>query len=351
MNLTTGAEPDTSTGEVDEVGDEASDQCSLAPTIGAGVHRGSLRGYSSELEGACGRGGPDAFFRLEVPRRSDIKLRGLGTGFVPRVGVLPHSCASDWESRSLYCDEGVGTWLLDVAAGSGLVVSIGIDPENPELGLPPPMQGPDPLSFALEVRLRNVLEPGDLCEPSSRGRCTSGSACLAAPDVDEPDAPLGPARCTVLPGDTCESAVELALRTGVTTVELDPETLQTDAHAHSCGGARRRERVLRLVLPGPGPHALEVRGDRPQVGLALRSPSCVLEDERACADGEEAGTPVITAEVEGASALLFIELPPDETEDEGDTDGTSTGGTTGGEPGEEAPIIVEIEVLMAPASP
>jgi hypothetical protein len=344
-----GAGDESSTGEVYVPGKRATDQCDRAPEIGAGRHYGSLRGNAAELSGACGRGGPDAFFRLAVPRRTDVWLQGYGVGFVPRVGVLPHACTSEWSSRTLLCTEGVGAWLLDVGAGSSLVVSVGVDEDDPALDRPPPTEGLDPLQFALDVALRNVLEPGEPCLPEGVGRCGTGTACLPAPPPDdaEPEAPPGPAVCTPLEGDTCQSAVPVAVATGVTTVEIDPAAPQTDAHAHACGGARRRERVLRLELPGPGPHALEVRVEQPGVGLALRAPGCLPDDERGCIDPDAPPPAVLTVEVSGSAAFLFVELPPLEGEpDEGESgqgETESSGGTGGDAPGEEAPILVEVE--------
>lgn len=344
----TSSDTEGSTGIIDEPDSSPSDLCVRAPSIGPGVHEGALRGYSADLGGACGLGGPDAFYRLDVPRRSDVKLRGVGAQFVPRVGVLPHACTEEWHDRTLLCDQGVGTWLLDVPAGSSLVVSVGIDSEHEALGLPPPVAGPDPLSFALEVRLRNVLGPGDACEPAERGRCGAGTACVTPPPPPtEPNAPTGPAVCTVLAADTCATATELALDVGVTTVQIDPTTLHTDAHLHSCGGARRAERVLRLQLPPDGPHTISVEGDRAGVGLALRGPDCSADSERACAAADDTTPPSLVAEVADDAAFLFVELPP-----AADDDGGSTGdGTTGGDGGEEAPILVTVEVSAAAADP
>lgn len=333
----------SSTGEDYVPSNEATDQCELAPEIGAGRHHGSLRGNAAELSGACGLGGPDAFFHLAVPRRSDVWLQSYGVGFVPRVGVLPRACTSEWASRTLLCAEGVGSWLLDVAAGSSLVVSVGVDEASPLLDEPPPNEGPDPLGFALDVELRNVLEPGEPCLPLGMGRCGSGTACLPEPPPEdsEPDAPPGPSVCTLLEGDTCQTAVAVAVLSGLTEVAIDLATPQTDAHVHSCGGGRRRERVLRLELPGEGPHALEVSTEHPGVGLALRAPGCLVEDERGCVDPEGAQPAVLAVELSGDVAFLFVELPPVEG---GTGDGGSSSGSTGAdEPGEEAPIVVEIE--------
>lgn len=339
---------DSSTGAVVEPSDEANDQCDLAPVIGPARHYGTLRGNAADLAGACGLGGPDAFFRLSVPRRSDVWLQAYGVGFVPRVGVLPYTCTTDWATRTLLCNEGVGTWLLDVAAGSSLVVSVGVDEDHPLLDEAPPTEGPDPLGFALDVVLRNVLEVGEPCLPAGVGRCGSGTACLPTPPPEdsEPDAPLGPAVCTLLEGDTCQTAVAVPVASGVTAVEIDPAVPQTDAHAHSCGGARRRERVLRLELPGTGPHAVEIRADHPGVGLALRAPGCLEQEERGCVD-PDIPPAVLAVEVSGSEAFLFVELPS--AEDGADDGGSSTGGD---EPGEEAPILVEIERSEpAPAPP
>lgn len=332
----------SSSGEPYAPSQEATDQCEPAPEIGPARHYGSLRGNAAELGGACGLGGPDAFLRLSVPRRSDVWLQAYGVGFVPRVGVLPHTCTTDWASRTLLCTEGVGAWLLDVAAGSSLVVSVGVDEDHPVLDEAPPTQGPDPLEFALDVELRNVLEPGEACLPAGVGRCGSGTACLPVPPPDDaPEAPSGPAVCTTLPGDTCQTAVAVAVGTGVTTVEIDPTVPQTDAHAHSCGGARSRERVLRLALPGAGPHALEARVDHPGVGLALRAPGCLVEDERGCVDPDAPAPAVLAVELGGSEAFLFVELPDHEP---GADDGGSSGsGTSGGPPGEEAPIVLEVQ--------
>ena len=324
-----------STGEVFEPSEDATDQCALAPTIEAGRHYGSMRGNASELSGACGQGGPDAFFRLEVPRRSDIWLQGQGVGFSPRIGVLPHTCTTDWGTRTMACTQGVGTWLLDVPGGSSLVVSVGIDPEHPALDQAPPMEGDDPLAFALDVDLRNVLGEGDACEPPGRGRCGTGTLCLVPPPPeDDPDAVPGEAVCTSLPGDTCGSAVPLPVEPGGISVEIDPATLQTDAHLHSCGGARTRERVLRLQLPASAErHGLQIQAEDARVGLALRAPGCTPSDERGCVDPAGSGASSLTTEVEGSEAFLFVELPAI----------TGDGGM-----GEEAPIVVDIDWFEPP---
>jgi len=331
------------TGDGFQPSENATNLCGQAPTIGAGRHYGSMRGNASELAGACGEGGPDAFFRLEVPRRSDVWLRGYGASFTPRIGVLPNTCTTDWLERTLACTQGVGTWLLDVPGGSSLVISVGIESDHPSLEEPLPAEGGDPLAFAIDVDLRNVLGEGDPCVPAGRGRCGAGTACLEPEPADDPTAPPGEAVCTALPGDTCGSAVEVEVPMEGVAVRIDPAAPQTDAHVHSCGGGRMRERVLRLRLPTDPARAqaqsLRIEADDPAVGLALRAPGCGVDHERACA-APGAGAPLVV-ELSGSEAFLFVELPEP---------GDDAGGTTdGGDTGEEAPIVVTIEVLDAPA--
>ncbi|MCA9687017.1 MAG: hypothetical protein KC457_32925, partial [Myxococcales bacterium] len=104
-------------------------------------------------------------------------------------------------------------------------------------------------------------------------------------------------------------------------LEISPEEPHSDAHEHACVGWRRPERVDRLLLPDALPdHArLRVRVDDPRVGLALRAPSCLLEDARACAPANVAdavetvlewGAPGELAELaqQGAMPYLFVEL-------------------------------------------
>jgi hypothetical protein len=98
--------------------------------------------------------------------------------------------------------------------------------------------------------------------------------------------------------------------------------------------------VLRLELPGPGPHALEARVEHEGVGLALRAPGCLVDDERGCVDPDAPPPAVLAVEVSGSTAFLFVELPP--VEDAPD-EGGSSGSSGGDAPGEEAPILVEVE--------
>lgn len=331
---------------------EATELCGDAPPIGEGLHVGTLRGRQPDLAGACGQGGPDVFFRLDVPRRSDVWLQARGVGFVPRAGVLPHGCAAEWTDRTLACVEGIGGWITDVGASSSLVVSIGIDPEDPALlsaAPAAPTEGPDPLDFVLDVRLRDVLSVGEPCEPASRGRCGTGTACLA-PDDDDSSVAV----CTVLPADTCATAEPLALPFGETTIEISPTEPHTDAHAHACTGARRPERVIALSVPNAEePPRLTVSTTHADVGLALRRNDCDPAGELAC-DAPSAEGARIVADLAFDSAVpdasrrvfLFVELPVGELPI-GELPGGESGATGEGEAGrtgEEAPIRLSVDL-------
>jgi hypothetical protein len=316
---------------------EASELCADAPSIGEGKVFGSLRGRQPDLGGACGRGGPDVFFRLDVPLRADVWLEASGVGFVPRVGVLPGGCAAEWMDKSLACIEGVGGWILDVGAASSLVLSVGVDPEDPALLVPAPTEGADALDFVLDVRLREVLGVGVACEPEGRGRCGAGTACLA-PEGDAQGASV----CTTLAADTCATAEPVSLALGATTIEISADALHTDAHAHSCAGSRRPERVLALSVPQPS--RLTVSTEASDVGLALRGPDCDPDGELACDPPSEGGARVVAdLPIPGMAAgdpiLLFVELPSGEP---GAAEGTGGTGT-----GEEAPIVLSVDLAAA----
>lgn len=312
---------------------EATDLCAAAFSVGAGVHHGTLRSRQPDLDGACGLGGPDAYFRLEVPRRSDVWVRGRGVAFEPRVGVLGTPCAPAWRQGQLLCTQGVGGWIEDLAAGTSVVVAVGISPEHPTIESAPPTEGPDPLDFELTVELRDVLDVGDLCEPASRGRCGTGTACTAGADG-------GPATCELLDADTCATAEPLALQYGTTEIAIDRDLPHSDAHAHSCGGARHPERVYALTLPiSDDAPTLSVSSGAPHVGFALRGNDCALATELQCARPTPQPAAIATQvpSAVGRPVMLFVELPvPSEDED-----------AAGTEAGEEAPIVVTVQ--LAPA--
>jgi hypothetical protein len=330
----TGEPDEATTGSLDA---SPADQCVAAPRVAAGRHPGSLRGNTSDRGGACGLGGPDAFVVLETPRRVDVRVAARGVGFSPVVGVRSSRCEHSW-STQLSCTRDLEGWVLDVSAGSRLLVSVGISPDDPALSSSRPPGQADPLDFLLELELRNVLLEGEQCTPPSRGRCVTGTVCMTGELEGESSASP---RCVAIEGDTCASAIPVSLELGTTVITLDRTMVQTDAHAHSCGGARRPERVLRLALPAllESGAILEARTSAPDVLLALRGPGCAADEELGCGVDTKDGTAVT---VDGLAGLgmpdlfLFVELPrPAHDEDDA---------SIGGETGELAPLAIEVEL-------
>jgi hypothetical protein len=345
---TTATDEDTTTGEVEDPQAPA-DQCAAAPRVSAGRHTGSLRGNTSDRGGACDRGGPDAFLVLDVPRRADVRLGARGVGFTPIVGARSARCEHDWSSTQLSCVQGLEGWVLDVPAGGTILVSVGIDPEDPALASSPRPGYADPLDFVLDIELRNVLLEGERCTPASHGRCVSGTACLVV--VDDAGTTGGVSespRCVGLVGDACASAIPVALALGTTMITIDADAVHTDVHAHSCGGSRRPERVLALELPSAlEPSAqLDVRTDAPDVMLALRGPGCAADEELACASASDDGSAVAIEDLVGSTNLfLFVELPrPAQEETTTDDDGGTSDDTGGSGSSEHTPLTVEIQL-------
>jgi hypothetical protein len=321
--------------------------------VGVGRFLGTLADKNPSLGGACGRGGPDAFFRVVVPLRADVGMEAVGVGFTPRIGVLSGGCIDDWQTNGLLCTRGMSGWITDLAPGTELVVAIGTDPDDPALDAEPSPGEPDPLAFAIDVAMRSVLEAGELCMPSSRGRCVTGTACLRRGEGSGLDTTAngsatvattttsgtnganttttvdagstgGPWRCTTLEADTCANAEIVSVGTDGATVVIDPARPQTDAHHHSCMGARSPERVFRLELsPDIRPEtALRLALDDPDAALAVRLPGCSAADEIACG---EAGVQVTIDDAQGIAAAglvphVFVELgtAPDSADDTDD---------------------------------
>jgi hypothetical protein len=346
----TGPQDDTDTSSAFD--SQPADQCVAAPLVRTGRHTGSLRGKTSDRNGACDRGGPDAFVLLDVPRRADVNLLARGVGFVPVVGARSPRCELGWSSTQHLCTQGLEGWVLDLPAGSTLLVSVGIDPGDPALASAPTPGLADPLDFVLDLELRNVLLEGEPCVPASRGRCVSGTACLAV-DSHETGGTAETPRCVAVAGDTCATAISVDLESGTTVLEIDRDDVQTDAHEHGCGGARRPERVLVLGLPPdlePGAH-LEVRAHAPDILLALRGPGCAADEELACAPDSADGSVAIIEDllaVGSPNVFLFIEYPRPAHDDESTTSGGTDGDeTTDSGTGELPPLIVEIELSGA----
>jgi hypothetical protein len=283
------------------------DLCAGAPEVVAGRVHGTLRGAAEDGGGACGLGGPEAFLRAILPYRADLDLRADAVGFVPRVSVWPGACV---EGRDLACGEGGAVTLTELPADVELLVVVGIDPSDPALDQGAPEAGPDPLDFSIDLVLTRILEEGETCVPSARGRCVAGTACRTSED--------GFSRCAALAFDTCRDPQPLVLPAQIpdpVVVEIDPGDPHTDAHRHGCAGSDTRERVFRVDLsPDTGPLAeLHVTVDDPAVSLALRSPGCGLADEVACAAAEPPTELVFpgagAAAAAGERPFLFVELP------------------------------------------
>lgn len=311
--------PADSTGAAVAAAIGPSDVCEGAPIVTQGLYEGSLRdtGPDPATAGVCGHGGPDAFLRVEVTPRADLRVEARGRGFVARASLAPDDCG---HGRELVCSDTAGPLeLRDLDPGTVVRVSIGIDPAVfADLNqTPAPESGPDPLSYAVDIDLTRVLAAGEPCLPASRGRCTDGTLCL-------PDADGGDAACTPLAGDTCASAVPTALpldAAGLGAITVHPALPQTDAHRHSCTGDGQRERVLRLELPPTPPQrALELTAGRPDVGLAVRAPGCLAAAEVACAAPTATGARVVLTGLAGLRSagvepLLFVELPAGSEQD------------------------------------
>jgi hypothetical protein len=308
-----------------EIPGHATETCRTAWTVDPGLHHGTLRDRAEDLEGACGHGGPDTFLRIAIPYRADLWVEAEGVGFVPHVGVLPGTCLEAWGYLSLGCSTGAGVWIPDLPGGAAPILSIGypdFDPATDAVAL----GGPDPLDFRVRTELRRVLEAGERCEPAALGRCGSPTVCL--PGFD------GISRCTALPGDTCASALPVAVPLGISTVTIPGSALHSDAHEHSCGGARHPEAVYALALEAlPLGGTLRVSTAAP-VGLALRGADCAPTGELACATAGPAGSEIVVdlPASSGSSFLLFVELPL--------PDPAAPGGTNDPDPGEEAPIAL-----------
>jgi hypothetical protein len=308
---------DTSTGDAEIEGD----RCPSAMVVRDGHHVVALRGALADFRNQCGPGGPELFFQVPIERRVDLEVEAVGAGFVPIVTVL-ESCD---DTEALACAEGLPVQVLDLAIGSAPIVVVAIDGEDPALA-----EEGDALDVAVDLRFRAVLTAGEECSPPGRGRCESGSACLPDPD--------GVERCTALAADTCATAEPRVIAVGEPlVVEIDPGTPQTDAHEHSCTGARRRDRVLELELPADMPAAasLRVSTDDADVGLAVRRATCLSDDELACAQPSDGGSTLIVDDMPVAlgsdrTVDLFIELPIADADPSG--------------PGELPPLVVTIEL-------
>ncbi|WAS95435.1 hypothetical protein [Nannocystis punicea] len=308
-----GGPDDSSTSGVWAEAPAPADACDDALLVSHGRYFGNLRPMKVDaaIGGACGGGGPDGFLRVEVPVRADLRVAARGVGFTPVLSLAPDDCLG---GREIACATDAPLELRDLAGGTVLRLAVGVDPTvfSDLSEKPAPEDALDPLSYELDIGLTRVLLAGEVCEPASRGRCVAGTLCMAA-------APGEASECTTLPADTCSTALRtpVVLSEGQGALVVDPALPQTDAHAHSCGGAGLRERVLQLDLPAvPPARALEITVSRPDVGLAVRTPGCLATDELACAAGTGGPARVVVDRLAarraaGVAPYLFIELPPD----------------------------------------
>ncbi|MEZ4454238.1 MAG: hypothetical protein R3B09_32590 [Nannocystaceae bacterium] len=290
--------------------------CATAPTIGQGHYVGTLRDVGVEPIGVCGQAGPVTYLRVATDLHVDLKVTATGVGFTPRVDVAPAECIA---GLTVACGLDGALAVPDLLAGSVWLVRIGAAFDDPALALPIPLDGsPDPLTFTVDVDLQRVLDPGDVCvdDPDATGgRCPAGTLCLATADPDDDPALR---ICTLLDGDTCESAAPLALDALAGSLPIDLDAPQSDAHTQSCAGAGTRERVLRAELSADFPPAstLTLRVDTPGVDLAVRSPTCDLVDELACEVGGIDGVEVVLDDpamlaAAGLRPWIFVEIADD----------------------------------------
>jgi hypothetical protein len=230
--------------------------------------------------------------------------------------------AAHLSSSSVRCfampNLGEGT-VLDLAVGVDAASFVALS------DVAAPADGDDPLDFVVDVAMTRVLAAGEVCKPTARGRCASGTLCMLAPEVvdaggDDDDDAGGIERweCTEVPANRCEDpeVVTVKLFEDAGALSIDPDQPQADAYRHSCTGEGTRERVLRLALPASlGPlDSLQIWTDRPEVGLALRAPGCLVSDELDCSPPSPAGSQVtIVAPDElqrkGVQPYLFVEQP------------------------------------------
>ncbi len=298
---TLGDDEDASSGSSgDDLAEDGQDVCLSASSMTPGEFLGSLQGKRSSGGGACGTGGPDMFFRIRVERRSDLRVFAVGDGFTPRIGVFGNDCAVPFEDSGLLCTTGVPGWVSDVAAGTEVYVAVGASQSE--------IDASGTGAFRLDVRARDVLSLGEPCSNEAWGRCAGGTQCAVPSGTQEP------AVCIAIPGDRCDSAIILEVDRGATALSIEPGVVHTDAHRHTCGGDRIPERVYRLELPAVSAEAtLRIEGERIDA-LAVRGPTCLPQEERACGADLE-GRPAI--ELEGPlprTLYLFAEFAADESE-------------------------------------
>ncbi len=295
-----------------------SPSCTDVVSVVHGFYEGSLQDSAAGAAEFCGISGPAMFVEIDIPRRADLTVEAVGTQAIPTVVVLPKGCVKDQE---LACSAGIPVTVADLSGGASVVLGVMLPEEDAnaqraEAGA---------LNFGLSIQLRAVLEVGELCHPVSLGRCVGGSACLAK--LEDPEHDAETYRCRILADDTCADPRVVQIDEAILSQEFELSfartELHSDAHVHSCTGHRRPETVVRLEFRAALGESLsetgrlQISSADPLVGLALRTPGCLPEQETACAAPQEGGASV---EVEGLAGLaeqglpvfLFVEQPAPE---------------------------------------
>ena len=296
-----------------------SDLCELAPLVGPGRWYGALSTNAELLGGVCEMGGPDAFLRVSADKRVDLQVFARGEGFTPRVEIIGDACTHD---PSLGCalDGTAGLTVRDLLPGSTVHIVVGASPDEPLLG----QSDTTTMPYYVDIVTTRVLAAGERCRPEVLGRCIAGTVCAPASEdedggqVPDPAAAEPVWRCVEVTADTCADAEEVDLAGTLTTLEFAGPPAQSDAHHHSCTGVDLVERVFQLRLPEnpDGTESLNIRTDAPGVGLAVRTPGCLLDHELACSAPAEDGAEVTIVDFaalaqSGAQPYLFVEWPAD----------------------------------------
>lgn len=273
-------------------GDEVwRDACEDAVAVVGGRFVATLRGATSQ-GGACGNEGPETFFAVDVPVRADVEVVARGLGFEPIVGVLGGRCSAAWD-EALLCGTG-GGFVSNVRAGVRLIIAVGIDPDAEVLQAEPgDTDEPDPLEIEVTVLIHPLRPEGSPCV-IGQTRCEPGTTCAEASDG---------LRCIAPIADTCATAVAIDADTAELP-QLTGDVPATDAHRHTCGGARIRERVFRLTPPQDrtdGGYVLGLTAGTNTL-IAVRGESCLFRDELACGRGS------VNVALDGGSAVyVFVE--------------------------------------------
>ena len=288
--------------------------CEEAPRLSTGYYPSSLRARPDAFGGACGLGGPQLFFGVEVEQDSDLFVEVAAESFAPRLELLSAQCIPQ---RSLQCSDEASVAMVDLRAGTRVLGSVGIDPSD--AALTDEALADDPLAFELRVELRPVFAADQVCGDHLVGRCTAGTHCAQDP--------TGVERCLPVAGDTCARALTLELPTVGETLALDidlgGEAGLIDAHhVSSCGGGDTREMVYRLdrseleaLAAQVGEHRVQLSASQPGVLAAVRGPGCRAPAELDCSE-EISGAPLsldpaALVGTKDGDAYLLVELPND----------------------------------------